>query len=597
MSVSKDELFRVAVLIDQLKHEELGLRLGATRSLTRIAELIGPDRTRKELIPFLIDSIDDEDTILIALAEEFGKLKDFVGGKEHVASIIKGLDAVLVAGDSRAVRDKAIEALATITPALSVLQVRHTLVPLFRRLVQSQWYNEICGGLDLAPILFEALASDEERSDLLASFEAAVAHRLSIVRSAAAEALARIIPHAPLVLIHEKVTPMLIALAKDQQDCVMAPNITAMILALERLGEDRATFEESFAQLLAPCLRTSASDCPSWRVRFRAASELHKVAAAYALTDDVDWERLCALVAAVVLDPEAEVRVVAVRNLPRVLGVLVAAGAPATDLVATKVLSSIDLVVSDGADFVRETVAETLADIVAALPETMALAHIPPQVLRLLKDENVDVRVKIVSRLTRLGPCCSKEEIVAPATESLEELLQEESWRVRSGALKAMPPIASLLGSFEFDSKFLTLLLERMKDRIQAVRAAAVEVVATVGREFGAEWVERKALPYVQAMRTAANHQHRLVAIEASVELFRLLPIGRASELLLPLLVGECKDGVPNLRMAAARALATLAPLVSSGPFREQIAAALDALTLDQDFDVRHQAELAMKLM
>lgn len=48
-----DELYPIAVLIDELKHDDVLLRLNAIRRLSTIALALGPERTRDELIPFL----------------------------------------------------------------------------------------------------------------------------------------------------------------------------------------------------------------------------------------------------------------------------------------------------------------------------------------------------------------------------------------------------------------------------------------------------------------------------------------------------------------------------------------------------------------
>lgn len=48
-----DELYPIAVLIDELKHDDVLLRLNAIHRLNTIALALGADRTREELIPFL----------------------------------------------------------------------------------------------------------------------------------------------------------------------------------------------------------------------------------------------------------------------------------------------------------------------------------------------------------------------------------------------------------------------------------------------------------------------------------------------------------------------------------------------------------------
>jgi serine/threonine-protein phosphatase 2A regulatory subunit A len=50
---TSDELYPIAVLIDELKHDDVLLRLNAIHRLSTIALALGPERTREELIPFL----------------------------------------------------------------------------------------------------------------------------------------------------------------------------------------------------------------------------------------------------------------------------------------------------------------------------------------------------------------------------------------------------------------------------------------------------------------------------------------------------------------------------------------------------------------
>lgn len=49
----EQELYPIAVLVDELKNEDVQLRLNAIRNLGTIALALGPKRTRDELIPFL----------------------------------------------------------------------------------------------------------------------------------------------------------------------------------------------------------------------------------------------------------------------------------------------------------------------------------------------------------------------------------------------------------------------------------------------------------------------------------------------------------------------------------------------------------------
>ena len=80
------------------------LRLNSIRRLTTIAQALGPERTRSELVPFLADANDEEDECLLAVAEEMVNLLGSVGGPEHALT------------SQRASRS--IETIASISPLL-----------------------------------------------------------------------------------------------------------------------------------------------------------------------------------------------------------------------------------------------------------------------------------------------------------------------------------------------------------------------------------------------------------------------------------------------------------------------------------------------
>lgn len=130
----EQELYPIAVLVDELKNEDVQLRLNAIRNLSTIAMALGPQRTRDELIPFLNgkkparatffnkkydgfsfsnilsekESIDDEDEILLAVAEELANFSEYVGGPEFAHYLLSPLEN-LASVEEVLVRDKVSE--------------------------------------------------------------------------------------------------------------------------------------------------------------------------------------------------------------------------------------------------------------------------------------------------------------------------------------------------------------------------------------------------------------------------------------------------------------------------------------------------------
>ncbi|CAN6887924.1 unnamed protein product [Brassica oleracea var. botrytis] len=87
MAMVDEPLYPIALLIDELKNDDIQLRLNSIRRLSTIARALGEERTRKELIPFLSENSDDDDEVLLAMAGELGVFIPYVGGVESLESL------------------------------------------------------------------------------------------------------------------------------------------------------------------------------------------------------------------------------------------------------------------------------------------------------------------------------------------------------------------------------------------------------------------------------------------------------------------------------------------------------------------------------
>jgi serine/threonine-protein phosphatase 2A regulatory subunit A len=156
-------LYPIAILIDELKHEDLQLRLNSMRRLGTIASALGAERTRTELLGFLNESIDDEDEVLLVMAEELGKFTDYVGGKEHAHDLLEPLEALANVEDT-SVREKAVEAILTIGGQMSPANLEQHFVPLIRRLVGLDWFTSRISSCSLFSVCYTSVSAGNEVS-------------------------------------------------------------------------------------------------------------------------------------------------------------------------------------------------------------------------------------------------------------------------------------------------------------------------------------------------------------------------------------------------------------------------------------------------
>lgn len=101
---------------------------------------LGVDRTRSELIPFLTETIYDEDEVLLALAEQLGNFTTLVGGPEYVHFLLPPLEG-LATVEETVVRDKAVESLRIVAQQHSPADLEAHFVPLVQRLAAGDWFT------------------------------------------------------------------------------------------------------------------------------------------------------------------------------------------------------------------------------------------------------------------------------------------------------------------------------------------------------------------------------------------------------------------------------------------------------------------------
>ncbi len=116
---------------DELKNDEPLRRLNSINRLNTIALALGEERTRSELIPFLTENNDDEDEVLLAMAEQLGSFVPYVGGPSFAHCLLPPLET-LAGVEETVVREKAVDSLCQVCSVLPDQTVVEFFLPLVK---------------------------------------------------------------------------------------------------------------------------------------------------------------------------------------------------------------------------------------------------------------------------------------------------------------------------------------------------------------------------------------------------------------------------------------------------------------------------------
>lgn len=399
------------------------------------------------------------------------------------------------------------------------------------------------------------------------------------------------------------------AAVDDDQEGVRAqvPGVLAALGATA--GDDAEGVREQ--EEAAAVLGRLAGD-GRWRVRVAVAERLPAVRGA-----GVVRARVVPLVAALAGDSEPEVAAAAASRLAAVARALPQAAAAGA---LAPVLANLAGAANEA---VRAAAGGAAGALAAALGRAGAAAVIERVVAPLLHDAAPAVALATLQGL----PAAASTPAVAPAVAHAlaaagPALAQSAHWRVRAALVEHVPPLVVSLGNSgnggnNGSARLCALCGAALADSVAAVRTAAVAALACVAGRLGHAWARTGAVPAVTALRTHGNYLCRITCADAAAALLRSLAEagpGRSSgnnddekkkeaeaescvrEALFATVLALLDDGVANVRLAAARALQAMAPVLPAGAVGVRALPRLRALQKDRDADVRAFAASAINI-
>ncbi|KAF9946661.1 hypothetical protein BGZ72_000138 [Mortierella alpina] len=580
------ELYPIAVLIDELRHDDVSLRLNAIKRLSTIALALGPQRARDELIPFLDESIDDEDEVLLVLAGELGDFVEYIGGASFAHILLQPLEN-LAAVEETMVRDKAVESLNKICPVLNETQLEQYYIPLVNRLTVGDWFTSRTSATGLYASGY-ALASPATQEHLRKSYGQLCADDTPMVRRAAATHLGAFAKKVSKEHLVSDTIPQFSKLAQDEQDSVRLLTVTDLVAIAEELAP-----EECKAYVLQP-LKAMVAD-KSWRVRYMIADNYVKLSKA--VGEDITKDDLVVAFVRLLKDNEAEVRTAAAGQIPG-FGQLVG-----KDTILDQILPCVRDLVTDTSQHVRAALAMHIGGLAPILGKEATTEHLLPLFLQLLKDEFSDVRLNIISKLETVNSVIGIELLSQSLLPAIVELAEDKQWRVRLAIIDYIPLLATQLGVAFFNEKLGGLCMSWLGDSVFSVREAAAINLRRLTEAFGVEWAKETIIPKVLAMGTHPNYLYRMTTIFCITAMAPAVTPEVIRDYILPTVSNLVSDPIPNIRFNVAKSIEALIPVLLQNPdtkhlVEQQLKPALVKLSEDTDNDVRffsHKALLAVQ--
>mmetsp|Transcript_18026 Transcript_18026/g.37128 ORF Transcript_18026/g.37128 Transcript_18026/m.37128 type:complete len:583 (+) Transcript_18026:215-1963(+) len=578
MTESSDDLYPIAVLIDELKNDDVVIRLNSIRRLGVIAKALGPERTREELIPFLRESTDDEDEALQVLAEQLGDLVPYIGGADFAFHLLPPLEN-LATVEETVVREKAVESLNKIAAQLNPSLLEMHYIPLVTRLAREEWFTARVSSCGLFAVAYQP-SSAEIKAELRTGYNALVKDETPMVRRAAAQHLGAYAEKLENEFLVKDVMTMFAELCDDDQDSVRLLAVGSCSSLSKLLGK------EGCISKILPTVQKFSVD-KSWRVRYMVAQQVYELCEV--IGEEVTIKELVPLYVKLLKDNEAEVRVAAAGKAAEFCSFV---GGP---LSLKEILPALTELSNDTSQHVRAAIATVVMVISPIFGNADTVeASVLPIILTLLRDEYPDVRLNIISNLQEVSSIIGIQLLQKNLLPAIVALAEDRHWRVRLAIINYFPLLAKQLGIFSFNDILGKLCIQWLEDGVSTIRYAAAHNLKRLAEDFGSDWVQEFVFPKMLDKIQHPHYLFRMTILEAVAAMATVVSSEILTTVLLPEMLKCNKDKVPNVRFHVCQLMKGLIPHVDPTIVESTIKPWLTDLQEDDDHDVRFYARDAL---
>lgn len=618
-----DDLYPLALLMDELKHDDVANRVQAMEKVDTIAMALGPERTINELLPFLNDvAQDDEEEVFAVLATKLGDFIPLIGGHQNCEPLIQIL-LHLAPIEEPIVRDKAIDSLNKISLELTNDELIKIYLPIIKDLTDGNWFSKRSASCGLYQLVITKVNA-QTRLDLLNLYLKLIVDDGPMVRRSAATHLPNVInklteytkehasnedPNEVTNSDWEIISQMFQSLINDDQDSVKFLSIDVLIAILDYFHEVN---DQSYnSDILINSLKLISDE--SWRVRYTAADRFNKIAKNFA-TKEEDLSKLIEPFISLMKDNEGEVRKAVAKQLPDFCKLL-NNFSDLKPIILNKILPVINELSQDPQETVRSSLALNITELSSILSKESTIDKLLPVFLNMLKDDFPDVRLNIISNLSIVNETIGINLLTTNLLPAITELAQDSKWRVRLAIIEYIPKLAQQLGEEFFDKELLSLCLSWLWDSVYAIREASVKNLKQISEIFGTEWAEKFVIDKLILIKnnsntkpinennddtihddnddsTNINFANFIIRITCVFTITELIPVLDAKLLttkVLPFLNDLVGDKVPNIRFNLALSYLKVAEVLKSDKdlIKNDILKNLNILANDSDTDVR----------
>ena len=489
LSDKLDQITSISLLED-LQSQDTKVKINAIHNLRGISLALGFEATKKELLPYLKNCVnnEEEDEVLIELAKILSNFLDCIGGKQYIKDLL-GLFEVILSIDEPTIRKEAINSLKeTIKQVGSIKEFEKDLMEIINKFYIVDDVNQKLSALNLIVLIYKDLNDNNKKIvlDYLDNF--AANDNISIKKELLSE-----ITKISIYLSIDYIKKFINTILKDKNDTVRI-DLVNIIISIKEHKNLLSIMD--FIYELIPQL----SEDQNWRVRLTVINNICEILQFPNI--NYQFKQICInIFIKLIEDNEAEIRNACCLKLEEITKLL------KNEINFDKILQSLQKLEKDPKPFVKSSLSENMLKICPLIDKQKINQYIFPIFTTLINDENLDIRINLINNISQLSKIVESKIILEKIIPSIVEISGKKSWRVRNKIINIIPILSTdLFDQTIFMKNILPICLNYLTDHVFAIREAGCKLLTNIFKDVKNVELENKLIEKLNEMVNSSNY-------------------------------------------------------------------------------------------
>ena len=477
-------------LLEDLQSQETKIKINAIHNLRGISLALGCEATKKELLPYLKNCVnnEEEDEVLIELAKVLSNFLDCIGGKENIKDLL-GLFEVILTIDEPTIRKEAINSLKeTIQQIGNIKYIEKDIMDIINKFYIVDDVNQKLSALNLIIVVYKDLNENNKKIVLEYLDNFSISDNISIKKELLSE-----ITKITLLLSIDYIKKFINIMMKDKNDTVKI-DLLNIIISIKNHKELVSMMD--FIYELIPKL----SEDQNWRVRLTVIDSITEILN----FNNINYQfkqTVINIYLKLIEDPEAEIRNGCCLKLEEITKLL------KNEVNFEKILKNMEKLGKDQKNFVKNSLAENIFKICHLIDKEQITEYIFPLFNTLINDENLDIRINLINNLCQLSDIFEPTTILDKIIPSIVEISSNKSWRIRTKIINIIQIIATKLYiQNTFIHYILNICLNFLTDHVYAIREAGCKLLCNIYKNVKDSEFERRLIEKLNEMSNSSNY-------------------------------------------------------------------------------------------